>query len=64
MATGADLMPSTWRSVATPTAIITATETMRPPRRTFRQIAYIHTYGQSSSIGHSIKASGLPSFAR
>jgi hypothetical protein len=46
-------MPSTSRtpSVFTPTAIITATETIRPASRTFMYVASIHKYGQSPSIG-------------
>ena len=43
-------------SVLTPTAIITATETIRPASRTFTYVASIHKDGQSPSIGRSRKA--------
>ncbi len=44
-------------SVVTPTAIITATETMRPACRTFTYVASIHTYGKSPPSGRLRKAS-------
>ena len=46
-------MPSTSRrpSPFTPTATVTATETMRPAWRTFRYVASTQTYGQSPSMG-------------
>jgi len=46
-------MPSTSRrpSPLTPTAMITATDTMRPLWRTFRYVASIQRYGQSPSSG-------------
>ena len=40
----------------TPTAIITATGTIRPASRTFTYVASIHRYGQSPSIGRSRNA--------
>ncbi len=50
---GPTATPKTSRipSVVTPTAIITATETMRPACRTFTYVASIHRYGQSPSSG-------------
>src|SRR3954463_13689799 len=50
--------PSTSRrpSVFTPTAIITATETMRPAWRDFRYVASIHRYGQAPSMGRARSA--------
>ena len=58
-------MPSTSRrpSVLTPTAMMTATDTMRPPRRTLRYVASIHRYGHSPSIGRSRKAFTLSSIS-
>jgi hypothetical protein len=51
-------MPSTSRvpSVFMATAIITATDTIRPASRTFRYVASIHKYGRSPSIGRLRKA--------
>lgn len=51
-------IPNTSRtpSVFTATAIITATDTMRPASRTFRYVASIQRYGQSPSIGRLRKA--------
>src|SRR5215204_4572333 len=50
--------PNTSRrpSVFTPTAIITATETIRPAWRDFRYVASIHRYGQAPSMGRERKA--------
>src|SRR5215207_8688116 len=50
--------PNTSRrpSVFTPTAIITATETIRPAWRDFRYVASIHRYGQAPSMGRLRKA--------
>jgi hypothetical protein len=42
--------------VFTPTAIITATETIRPAWRDFRYVASIHRYGQAPSMGRVRKA--------
>jgi hypothetical protein len=42
-------------SVFTATAIITATETMRPAWRTFTYVASIHRYGQSPSSGPRLR---------
>src|SRR6201987_2070184 len=43
-------------SVLTATAIIAATETMRPPSRCFRYVAPSHRYGHSPANGRSRKA--------
>src|SRR5262249_57123682 len=43
-------------SLDTATAIIAATETMRPPPRTFRQVALSHRYGHSPPPRRSRKA--------
>jgi hypothetical protein len=58
-------MPKTSRrpSLLTPTATITAAETMRPLSRAFTEVASIHRYGQSPSIGRSRKAFTLPSIS-
>src|SRR5262245_50614795 len=45
-------------SVLAATAIIAATETMRPPSRCFRYVASSHRYGHSPASGRS--ATGLP----
>jgi len=55
---GPVVTPSTSRrpSVLTPTAIITAVETIRPAWRSFRYVASIQRYGHSPSIGRVRKA--------
>ncbi len=55
---GPTSMPSTSLrpSLFTPTATITATETIRPSWRTFTEVASIQRYGHSPSIGRSRNA--------
>lgn len=58
-------MPGTSRrlSALTATAMVTATETMRPFCRAFRWVALIHRNGQSHSIGGSRKVFTRPSIS-
>src|SRR5258708_35973134 len=50
-------------SSLTPTATITATETMRPSRRAFTWVASSQIYAHSPSRGRSRKAAILPSIS-